>query len=310
MKVFVSWSGELSQSIAKVLKKWIPCIIQSVEVFYSSEDIEKGENWDAKVSKELSDCNYGIVCLTPDNVGAPWIHFEAGAISKTLDSKVTALMLGVNPSDIKGPLSRFQATKADKEDFLQMLEEINKASENSLEPEVLKNTFEAIWLNINHAIQEAIGQYAEQNMKAKPNKAESINSSELLEEILQLVRKQNQLISSPDQLLPIGYLAQIKKALNEELDESNVMNIEILEEIVSWIEHITNVLIQKSELFFIINKLEINIFIDRIRMFIHKGSRNRRTMTFDKRLASCVKQIELKQVELKQINLDEVIDFE
>ena len=41
MKVFVSWSGELSCQIAEVLKKWIPCIIQSVDVFFSPEDIEK-----------------------------------------------------------------------------------------------------------------------------------------------------------------------------------------------------------------------------------------------------------------------------
>lgn len=36
MKVFVSWSGELSKKIAEELKKWIPCIIQSATVFYSS----------------------------------------------------------------------------------------------------------------------------------------------------------------------------------------------------------------------------------------------------------------------------------
>ena len=54
MKVFVSWSGELSKEIAEVLKKWIPCIIQSVEVFYSPEDIEKGDSWDATISSELS----------------------------------------------------------------------------------------------------------------------------------------------------------------------------------------------------------------------------------------------------------------
>ena len=41
MKVFISWSGELSKNIAEVIKKWLPCIIQSVEVFFSPDDIEK-----------------------------------------------------------------------------------------------------------------------------------------------------------------------------------------------------------------------------------------------------------------------------
>ena len=118
MKIFVSWSGELSRQIAEVLKKWIPCIIQSVEVFFSPEDIEKGDNWDKTISTELSECNYGIICLTTDNTTAPWINFEAGAIAKSLDSKVTALMINVKPSDIKGPLSRYQATKFEKDDFL------------------------------------------------------------------------------------------------------------------------------------------------------------------------------------------------
>lgn len=53
MKVFVSWSGELSCQIAEVLKKWIPCIIQSVEVFFSPEDIEKGDNWDKTIYIKL-----------------------------------------------------------------------------------------------------------------------------------------------------------------------------------------------------------------------------------------------------------------
>lgn len=41
MKVFVSWSGELSCQIAEVLKKWIPCIIQSVEVFFHHKILRK-----------------------------------------------------------------------------------------------------------------------------------------------------------------------------------------------------------------------------------------------------------------------------
>lgn len=57
----------------------------------------------------------------PDNVSAPWINFEAGAIAKSLDSCVATLMININPSDIKYPLSRYQATKIDHDDFYQLV---------------------------------------------------------------------------------------------------------------------------------------------------------------------------------------------
>ena len=80
MKIFISWSGKLSQSIAKELSEWLPSIIQSIEVFYSPDDIKKGENWDSKLTNELQNSNFGIVCLKPENVQAPWINFEAGSL--------------------------------------------------------------------------------------------------------------------------------------------------------------------------------------------------------------------------------------
>ena len=126
MKIFVSWSGDLSRKIAEILKKWIPCIIQSVEVFFSPEDIEKGDHWDRTISTQLSECKYGIICLAAENISAPWINFEAGAIAKTLDSKVAALMIDIKPSDIRGPLSRYQAAKFEKDDFYQLICSINK----------------------------------------------------------------------------------------------------------------------------------------------------------------------------------------
>ncbi|MCH5206468.1 MAG: toll/interleukin-1 receptor domain-containing protein [Oscillospiraceae bacterium] len=209
MKIFVSWSGELSKKIAQALKKWIPCIIQSVDVFYSPEDIEKGENWDSKISAELSQCNYGIVCLTSENTLAPWIHFEAGALAKTLESRVSALMVDIKTSDIQGPLKRYQATKLERDDVWQLISDINNATDSPLDVSVLEGTFNAIWNTMYSEIGEIISSYIPKDKSQKVD--EKIGNNEAIEEILQIVRKQNVLLCSPEQLFPPHYFAELQQ---------------------------------------------------------------------------------------------------
>lgn len=205
MKVFISWSGELSKNIAEVIKKWLPCIIQSVEVFFSPDDIEKGENWDTKVSTELLECKYGIICLTKENVSAPWIHFESGALAKALDSRVATLMINVTPTDIKGPLSRYQATKLDKDDFFQLIKNINEQLETQLNIEVLKTLFNTLWDKINNDFKNLLEKYQD----ISPKKKKGIKNDEALDEILLLLRKLNSTVSSPTNILPPDYISGI-----------------------------------------------------------------------------------------------------
>lgn len=205
MKVFISWSGELSKNIAEVIKKWLPCIIQSVEVFFSPDDIEKGENWDTKVSTELLECKYGIICLTKENVSAPWIHFESGALAKALDSRVATLMINVTPTDIKGPLSRYQATKLEKDDFFQLIKNINEQLETQLNIEVLKTLFNTLWDKINNDFKNLLEKYQD----ISPKKKKGIKNDEALDEILLLLRKLNSTVSSPTNILPPDYISGI-----------------------------------------------------------------------------------------------------
>lgn len=236
MKVFVSWSGELSCQIAEVLKKWIPCIIQSVEVFFSPEDIEKGDNWDKTISNELSQCNYGIICLTSDNTTAPWINFEAGAIAKSLDSKITALMVNIKPSDIKGPLSRYQATKFEKSDFFQLISCINKALETPLDPSILQNTFDTMW----SALEQEANSVIEKHSLNKPiqNETKEISENELLEEILQLLRTQNSLLTNPYKLFPTDYMDYMQRYLNERNREYYMDNEMLFDELVHYVQNV------------------------------------------------------------------------
>src|SRR5438045_3381691 len=105
MRIFISWSGSMSHKIALALRAWIPLVIQSVEVWVSSEDIQKGQWWATQLAGQLSTCQFGIVCLTPDNLQAEWLHFEAGALSRVVpdsgeERRITALLVGLKESDI------------------------------------------------------------------------------------------------------------------------------------------------------------------------------------------------------------------
>ena len=236
MKVFVSWSGELSCQIAEVLKKWIPCIIQSVEVFFSPEDIEKGDNWDKTISNELSQCNYGIICLTSDNTTAPWINFEAGAIAKSLDSKITALMVNIKPSDIKGPLSRYQATKFEKSDFFQLISSINKALETPLDPSILQNTFDTMWSALEQEANSVIEKHSLN--KSIQNETKEISENEPLEEILQLLRTQNSLLTNPYKLFPTDYMDYMQRYLNERNRKYYMDNEMLFDKLVHYVQNV------------------------------------------------------------------------
>lgn len=229
MKIFISWSGDLSKKIADAINKWLPCLLQTVKIFYSPEDIEKGENWDQRISTELSDCNYGIICLTSENVSAPWVNFEAGAIAKALDSHVAALMININPSDIKGPLSRYQATKLEKDDFFHLIQNINHNSDSPIEETILKTTFDGLWSKIEEDLTSIIKSSSTAPKSGK--KATERANSEAIEEILQVVRKQNSILSSPELLLPRDYIESI-------IGKALPLNTEIVEELLSYLDFV------------------------------------------------------------------------
>jgi hypothetical protein len=138
--------------------------------------------------------------LTSENTNAPWINLEAGAIAKTLESRVSALMINIKTSDIQGPLKRYQATKLEKSDFYQLIQDINKASDNPLSYEVLETAFNAIWSNMSEAINKIIDSYSSGIITDDNHKDEPI------EEILQLLRRQNVVLTSLDQIIPHDYL--------------------------------------------------------------------------------------------------------
>lgn len=157
MKLFISWSGDLSHRIAKELKEWFPQIMPHIIPFLSSEDIKKGQNWITKIFSELDVSDFGIICLTRENFKEPWILFEAGALSKNLrNSRLSCLLFdNLNQKDLVGPLSFFQNTEFNKEDFRKLVHSINDASGDiSINQKVLEKSFEKWFPDLEKSIKK------------------------------------------------------------------------------------------------------------------------------------------------------------
>ena len=196
MKVFLSWSGNKSHKVALVLRDWFPSVIQSLNPYVSSEDIDKGTRWSTDIAKELEDSTFGILCVTRDNLTAPWLTFEAGALSKTMEkSFVSPFLFDIKRSEVDGPILQFQSTIFNKEDVFKLVKTLNKASgEDQLNDEMLNKAFKVWWPTLEEELNK-ISELKEEETKEKNNSSES---SEILEEILDLSRLNQKLLRNPD----------------------------------------------------------------------------------------------------------------
>ncbi len=147
MKVFISWSGERSRQVAELLSTWIQCVLQAVEPWQSSKDIDRGSLWFSEITNQLSNTHNGIVCLTKSNLDKPWILFEAGALAKGLtSSRIYTFLIDLKPNDVKDPLAQFNHTTASKDDVFKLIRSINNGLESqALKANILTNVFDTYW---------------------------------------------------------------------------------------------------------------------------------------------------------------------
>ena len=107
MNHVISWSGDESKKVATALKKWIRPVIQAVRP-WMSEDIDKGSIWFGELTEKLGETAFGIVCLSRENIAAPWLLFEAGAVWKATErARVCTYLFDVKAEEVNSPLNAF-----------------------------------------------------------------------------------------------------------------------------------------------------------------------------------------------------------
>lgn len=219
MKVFISWSGDVSFQVAKILKEWIPCIIQEAQPYFSSEDIDKGARWSTDIAKELETASFGILCVTKDNLQSQWLNFEAGALSKAIDkSKVCPLLFHLKPSDISNsPILQFQMANVEKQDVFKLFKSINNSlGDAGLDEGRLEKIFDAFWPQMEDAFKRI--EEPAVDSKKSPAKNEA-NNTKILEEMLELLRNQQMILKSPEKIFPAEYVQDIMRQAQKDTEK-------------------------------------------------------------------------------------------
>lgn len=209
------WSGDSSRSVAEELSVWLQRVIQAVKPFYSPE-IEKGAKWSSEIDEALENTRFGIVCLTPDNLDSTWIHYEAGALSKTGDASICTFLVGLSTADVRPPLGKYQHTLAKREDVLKLVKTINhklgEVGHEPLETGLLKEIFDDAWPKLEGKLAEITKSIASAPSVGKDANEDPYRSDrELLTEILDLLRTRGRSIELSDALEDLrlkGFIAR------------------------------------------------------------------------------------------------------
>src|SRR5262249_22543548 len=121
-----------------------------------------------------------------------WVLFEAGALSKTMDKTyVIPYLIDLEPSEIlSGPLTQFQAKRANKLETWELVHTLNGALDNPLSDEQLKRGFERCWNELETALKNLPEPTSHQEKRTEDDKI-----TEVLEVVRTLARTINDDIS-------------------------------------------------------------------------------------------------------------------
>jgi len=215
MKVFISWSGDLSRQVAEILREFLPYMIQDLQVFMSEHDMPSGVRWGLQLAKQLENSEFGIICLTPDNLQSPWLLYEAGALTKHIEDRACGLLLNrLKISEVKDPLAQFHNRPFEKSEFKKLLRDVNSRVSNPLNEQQLQRVFEKWWPDLQQ-------QYDELLKKSVSNPKIQVQRDEkdLLEEILMKVRGLERRLETSSAFAPArssdAMFSEIMDALND-----------------------------------------------------------------------------------------------
>jgi hypothetical protein len=187
--IFISWSGEATRPLSQAFKLFFERVLAGhATVWTSSSDLVAGDRFNESIAGNLIKADVGVLLITRQNMRAPWILFESGALAhKEINRGAIPILVDLERSELESPLSQFQNIQgADLSGMKVILETLS--TKTNLSPDALEALLERFWPNLESALSDA--RDAAASSTATPNEAMQI--SELADKINALHLRANQ----------------------------------------------------------------------------------------------------------------------
>jgi hypothetical protein len=208
---FLSWSGALSREIASYIKDEILDTLfgDSIEPFISSE-IGVGDAFVQRIFTRLIKSDFGIVCITAENIEKPWVSFECGGLINNIKKEnLYVLLADVSVEMLKRlnpPLSEFQAVGLDRAGIINLIKKIS-ISVLQTGSVMYENKIHENWDKYRENFADIIQRHkpAPDNYYKQIKYMNAINDSNLSIPSVFLIYKKNLFFCGPESLFYFGF---------------------------------------------------------------------------------------------------------
>ena len=158
------WSGAPSKQIALLLNEWMPIFLKGTVDCWASAN-----EWGPELAKQLDESDGGVICLLTENRSDDWIHFQAGALARSVENgRIYCLCFGFQPANLPGTLGQFPTFVFEKRDFLRFLKQLDDNSGSPLSEKDIEETFDPVWNAFTAEIHAVIGAVLDPDAEAEP----------------------------------------------------------------------------------------------------------------------------------------------
>ncbi|PZO47703.1 MAG: hypothetical protein DCF16_17395 [Alphaproteobacteria bacterium] len=170
--IFISWSGEKSKKVANRLADFLEDVL-GVKAYTSDKEMKPAQNWRDELERRLSEAKFCIMCLSIENIDAPWMMWESGAIwqarkhaeadSSDRNERVCPFLIDFPPGELPslaGPLGGVNVVRYGEDEVRKLVFQLHHILNPAAAADGVTRRFQVGWPGCKQDIDGILKEYA------------------------------------------------------------------------------------------------------------------------------------------------------